>query len=267
MACSWLDLLAYSTMPWPAFHPPPQTDKEVTEWHRAILRDGDFQITRLDSRGASKGEWWNLHADFWVTSRFGRGDICVVDMVNDMQKVLLDGQYTAFYYPNRRPPALDRLVDLNIAWLVWDKDIGSSLHDQLGPGLEDCRLLGPLLVVKHDITGKFVDIPKRDMDMVLNLVKSNLMRRNSITGKRYLDGFEGVPLRIRNGAPTVSGEGFIPGRELVESGTLVSKHGPSHMEKKGVLQEPELHLPQARLELPVDADRDGKISQDKAQPA
>ncbi|KAK7021035.1 hypothetical protein VNI00_017567 [Paramarasmius palmivorus] len=239
-------------MSWPAFVPSPRTDEKVTELHRAILEEGEFKILCLglylgvdcalprrvavpQSMGSSTAEWWNLHADFWVTSRFGKGAICIVEMVNDHQKELFGGQYTAFYYPNASPPFLDRLVDLNVAWLIWNKDIGSSSHHLLGSGLEDCRLLGPLLVVKHDTKGRFVDIPKEDIDMVLNLVKSSLMRRNAITGKRALDGFEGRPFTNRwHAERDFNASSFL--KEGSDPETPQKEHGSSHLEEKNLSQ-------------------------------
>ncbi|KAK7032455.1 hypothetical protein VNI00_013013 [Paramarasmius palmivorus] len=236
--------------PWPA----PKTMDELKELHTCIMRSKLFTVKRKalylgtecwtprlvrvpTVEGALSTDPWNVRADLWVTPR-DPGSVAMVEMLNDENKLAFQCQYTAFFYPNEE---LDRLTDLNEAWLQWDKEVGSLIHDRLGPGFDDCRLLGPLLIVKHNLKGEFTDMNKMEVDTVLSIFKGDLMRRDPSSGKRFLDGFTGSPVPssvewLENLANLVNRWTFITGKRIEIPPSLSNGQASSFSKGQSVSQ-------------------------------
>ncbi|KAK7024585.1 hypothetical protein VNI00_016190 [Paramarasmius palmivorus] len=217
---------------WPANKPAPRTDREVCALNAWIAEEDMFDFRGIGLFLGTKclaprlvavpvtvervtSNIWDIHADFWVTSR--KPGICVVEMLSDVKEVLSNGQYMAFFYPNLRQPKLDPLLDLNEAWLGWHKQDGCVFHRLLQHEEHDYRLFGPMLVVKHDINGRFLDIRKDDIDRALKAVKSALMEKDQ-RGRRLLDGtFKSLPVP---GRPDNDEENWLDDVSNLESQVL-----------------------------------------------
>ncbi|KAK7024164.1 hypothetical protein VNI00_016542 [Paramarasmius palmivorus] len=259
--------------PWPS----PRTKEEVADLHTCIKRSGKFLIKRKGlylgtecpfprlvavpvDIGLASSDPWNIRAELWVTPK-DSGCLAMVEMLNDADVLAFECQYTAFFYPNLGPPPLDRLADLNEAWLMWDKEVGASFQDQLGPGMDDCRLLGPLLVVKHGLSGELVDIDKMEVDTVLHIVKSGLMRRDPESGNRPLDGFTGKPAPssaewLKKLADLVNKWTFITGKKVnVPSSFLHGSQAP-HLKGQSLSQGTEENSKETRSTRIVDQSDD-----------